>query len=256
MINQLLPSGMAAPSNGRPAQYGDYMQNAPSYGRGLFQRLRRMGAFQEGNPFAQYNPFLASNTNKYADVWSRFSSGAGPARQRPTGHNIYNAQMDYFDAQQPAHEAAYQKLLGDYNTSRGQGQGLLDRMQQPVISDAMLQQLQAAARDKVAREGANTYSDVAARLAGTGQSVDRANPAFFGAQANTAYQAGQSDIQQALGAAQTNYAGYGQAAGLYQGWLQNLLQQGTGLEQFRTSLGDQRSSFLQAWQALRAAGRK
>lgn len=249
------PDGTTTTADGRP-QYKDYAGNATEYGRGMFRRLRRIGAFESGNPMSQFNPFLATNKGKYDDVWSRFSSNAGPARMKPTGRNIYNAQMDYFDAQQPGHDEAYAKMLADYNANKAHGDELLGKMNQPVISDAMLQQLQGAARDRVAREGAMNYADVAARLAGTGQSFDRAHPAFIGAQYNTAYQAGQAEIAQALDAAEKNYAGYGQAAGAYSNWMDQLFKQGTGLEQFRTSLGDQRSQFLQAWLALRKAGQQ
>lgn len=249
------PSGTATVDGGRP-RYQDYAANAPAYGRGMFKRLRRMGAFKEGSGFAQFNPFLASNAGKYDDVFERFQSSAGPARMKPTGKNIYNAGMDYFAAQAPEHQAAYERMLADYNATKAQGQGLLDKMGQPVISEAMLAQLQAGRRDRVAREGAANYGDVAARLAASGQTVDRAHAAFTGSQANTAYQAGQAELEEALQAAFANREGLGQAQGAYQSWADNLLRNQTGLEQFRTSLGDQQLNFMNAWLALRNAGKR
>ena len=243
-----------------PILYRDYKNNAPDFGRGSFRRLKRAGAFDQGSALAQFNPFLPENKGQIGpSAMDRFS---GPGGKKLTLKNLGPAISDYYAQGQAGHDEATARMRSVYDASASAAYGNLENARKglnPIISQEMLATLQAQGRERVAREGAGNMNSAAARLAASGQSVNRANAAFAASQGQTAYQAGQSDINQYVQAEQTNHDGLIQglqameAAGKD---ISGLLAQLEGVEGFAQSWAKARMDALSAIATAKAANQK
>lgn len=141
------------------------------------------------------NPFAGINRRKDLNFGSvlRYAGNM-------YGTNQQN-RSQYLDAANAAYNQHMNGPLAQQMLS-GLGQAF-----QPVISQSQLGAMQSAGRDRVATEGQTLQDALRAQLAAQGQSVNSVNPAFIGAAYNTAYQAGQSDINQQFQASQLNKQG-------------------------------------------------
>lgn len=191
-----LPGPPATVGN-RPLMYGPQPQ-MPGMGRGFIGRNNANAPFT-GIPqipgTSVPNPFAGIETGKDL-TWGnviQILSGAYPYFQENT------------DAYRGAANDAFQSFLGGPLYS-GLSQGALSALQ-PTISPDMLLQMQSAGRDKVATEGQGLQDALRGMLAAQGQLPNATNPAMIGAAYNTAYQGGQSDIQQQMMASQMNQQG-------------------------------------------------
>jgi hypothetical protein len=139
--------------------------------------------------------------------------------------NVIGSLANAFPWMQQQNQNYRQSAQDNMNSVFGQGgvwgamtSGLGQAMN-PTVSPQMLQQLQGAGRDRVAREGQSLQDALHAQLAAQGMQTGMYNPSYMGAQYNTAYQAGQSDINQQLQASQLNQQGLLGALGAGQGML-------------------------------------
>lgn len=193
---------MPAPGGGAPPGFGatpmPSFQNRPNYGGG------QLGGRQTPPPFTGIPQIPATNVpNPFANIQTGKDLTWGNVIQ------ILSGAYPYFQANTEAYRGAandaFQSFLGGPLYS-GLSQGALSALQ-PTISPEMLAQMQSAGRDKVATEGQTLQDSLRGMLAAQGQLPTAANPAFIGAAYNTAYQGGQSDIQQQMMASQMNQQG-------------------------------------------------
>lgn len=160
------------------------------------------------NTNSNYRPFQIPNTignqiNPYAGINSKddldFAHVLGYFNQ-----NFANQQENRAQYLNAANQTFNQVNNGPLFNSLSSGvQGAMS----PVIDQNMLSALQSAGRDRVAREGATLQDALRTQLAAQGQHPGMFNPAFAGAAYNTAYQTGQSDINQFMNAQQINHQG-------------------------------------------------
>lgn len=179
----------------------------------------RFGLPQGGRPFGPPTGGSASSGGIIPST-QPFNPFIDPSTGQPIGGRkdlnfgtileILSGAFPYLSGNQDAFRTAANNLLGDgFLTSplmKSLTSGAEDAMK-PVVSAGQLSSMQGAARDRVAREGADLQARIGAQLAGQGQIPGMENPAFVGAAYNTAFGAGQAEIEQALRAAEMNQSG-------------------------------------------------
>lgn len=245
--------------NDRP-KFRDYRETgAPlGVGRGVFRRLRLAGAFDEGSTLRQYNPFLAEGQESWkSDPFQRF---VGPARQRFTVRNLGSAINDLQAADRVKSEEAYrammEQLLGGQEALRAQATGVTTALNTPAVSPEQLRQMQAVARERIAREGGTRRGSLSATLAGQGQRQDDLNAAYAAQEGDTLYRLGQAEIEQGIQAGGMNRDALISAIQAASGYGQNLSQTIDTLlsiEGFRQALTEDQVNALLALKGLQAA---
>lgn len=241
-------------------KFRDYAEAGAPYGAGrrTFRRLRRAGAFDEGSSLRTYNPFLEEGQEAWkSDPFQRF---IGPARQRFNVRNLGSAIHDLQAADRVKSEEAYrammEQIMGGQETLQAQATAARTALETPPISAEQLRQMQAVARERIAREGGTRRGALSATLAGQGQRVDDANAAYAASEGDTLYRLGQAEIEQGIEGATRNRDALIQAIQAASGYGANLSQTIDNLlavEGFRQSLTQDQVNALLALKGLQAA---
>lgn len=175
-------------------------QNRPN----IYQPGGQLGGRQTPPPFTGIPQIPSTSVpNPFANIQTGQDLTWGNVIQILSG--AYPYFQENTDAYRGAANEAFQSFLGG-PLYQGLSQGAVGALQ-PTISPEMLLQMQSAGRDKVATEGQGLQDSLRGLLAAQGQLPGATNPAMIGAAYNTAYQGGQSDIQQQMMASQMNQQG-------------------------------------------------
>lgn len=237
--------------------YRDYRATGEGVGagRGLFKRLRKLGAFDEGSGLRKSNPFLEEGQQNWNEnPLSRFT---GAARQKPTIGNVTSAISGILSNNKAAEEDALARLRATYEGNAGvldaSRTAVMSALENPAVSPEQLAQWQAAARDRITRENQQSGAALSSRLAGQGYRQDDLNASQRALTNDALYRTGQSDIEQSMMAAEKNRQGLLDAidrAGAFQGNVSENIQQLLGIEEFRRSLSADEVAFLEAMAGL------